>query len=80
MYCRKTERRIRMTRNEQKRKAQELIMDQLAKIAYGQPYDDFVRECFGDLSEQSLEEANALLSIQMDRVAKLFGYEKSWFY
>lgn len=69
-----------MTRTEQKKQAQELIMNQLAKIGYGQDYDDFVRDCFGDLSEHSLEEANALLSIQMDRIAKLFGYEKSWFY
>lgn len=68
-----------MTRAEQKQKAQELIMQHLSTIGYGQSYDDFVRECFGDLSEHSLSEADALLSIQMDRVAKLFGFDKAWF-
>ena len=62
-----------MNRKEQKQKAQNLIMEQLSKIGYGEDYD-----AYADLFD-SREEADACLSIQMDRVAKLFGFDRAWF-
>lgn len=63
-----------MTRKEQKQKAQALIMEQLAKIGYGDEYAEYSKLF------NSQEEADACMSIQMDRIAKLFGYTRSWFY
>lgn len=62
-----------MTRKEQKQKAQDLIMEHLSTIGYGEDYYEYA-----DLFD-SIEEADACLSIQMDRVAKLFGYDRAWF-
>lgn len=62
-----------MTKTAAKRKAQDLILDQLAKIGYGDEYEEFKAE-IGDH-----EEAEAILKSQMDRVAKMFGYAEAWF-
>ena len=62
-----------MTRTEAKRRAQDLIMEQLACIGYGDRYEQFCN----DLGQ---EEADRVMKAQMDRVAKLMGYEEAWFY
>lgn len=62
-----------MTKKEKKQKAQELIMDQIAIIGYGDRYNEFVKQI------GSQEEADKLLMDQMDRVAKLFGFNGAWF-
>lgn len=62
-----------MTKKEKKLKAQDLIMDQLAKIGYGDEYSDY-QEFWGDP-----EEAENILKEQMDRVAKMFGFKEAWF-
>lgn len=63
-----------MTAKEKKVKAQDLIMKQIANIGYGSDYEEFVK-LIG-----SQEEADKVMKTQMDRVAKLFGYESAWFY
>ena len=62
-----------MTKKEKKRKAQDLIMEQIAKIGYGDDYEAFKEE-IGDP-----DEAERILKEQMDRVAKMFGYDQAWF-
>lgn len=62
-----------MTKAMKKVKAQDLIMEQLAKIGYGDDYSDY-QELWGDP-----EEATKILKEQMDRVAKLFGFKEAWF-
>lgn len=62
-----------MTKTAAKRKAQDLILEQLAKIGYGDEYEEFVKEV-GDP-----DEAVEILKSQMDRVAKMFGYAQAWF-
>ena len=62
-----------MTKTEAKRKAQDLIMDQIAKIGYGEEYEEF-KAAVGDD-----DEAEAILKSQMDRVAKMFGFTDAWF-
>lgn len=62
-----------MTKTAAKRKAQDLILAQLAKIGYGDEYEEFVEEV-GDP-----DEAVEILKSQMDRVAKMFGYAQAWF-
>lgn len=62
-----------MTNTEKKQKAQDLIMQQISIIGYGESYNDFVKE-IGDE-----EEADKILKQQMDRVAKMFGYKEAWF-
>lgn len=60
-------------REEQKRVkmlAQDLIMKQMGRICYGNDYQDSVKEGL------TLE----VLKHEMDRVAKLFNFEESWFY
>ena len=54
-----------------KQAAQDLIMDQISIIGYGDRYEKFVKEIG--------EEADQILFKQMNRDAKLFGYEKAWF-
>ena len=61
-----------MTKTEAKRKAQDLILEQIAKIGYGDEYEAFKAEV-GD------KEAEEILKHQMDRVAKMFGYSQAWF-
>ena len=62
-----------MTEKEKKIKAQDLIMNQISIIGYGENFDNYVSE-IGDP-----EEANKILQKQMDRVAKLFGFKNAWF-
>lgn len=62
-----------MTKTEAKRKAQDLILEQIAKIGYGDEYEEFKAE-IGDP-----DEAEAILKSQMDRVARMFGYSQAWF-
>jgi hypothetical protein len=62
-----------MTAQVKKLKAQDLILNHLAIIGYGDKFDEFVKE-IGDE-----EEATKVLKKQMDRIAKMFGYSESWF-
>ena len=62
-----------MRKAEKKQKAQDLIMQQISIIGYGNNYEDFVKE----IGNQ--EEADKVLKEQMDRIAKIFGYTESWF-
>ena len=62
-----------MTKAEKKKIAQNLIMDQIAKIGYGDDYEEFRTEIGDD------EEAVTILKEQMDRVAKMFGFREAWF-
>ena len=50
-------------------------MAQIAKIGYGDDYEDFVNEVGGGDSDK----ADAILKSQMDRVAKMFGFSEAWF-
>lgn len=63
----------KMTAKEKKEMAQDLIMNQISIIGYGTDFEEFVND-IGDL-----EEAQAILKKQMDRVANIFGFNKSWF-
>lgn len=62
-----------MTKKEMKMMAQDLIMRQISIIGYGDGYEEFVKEI------GSHEEAEKVLYQQMNRIAKIFGYEKAWF-
>lgn len=62
-----------MTKTEQKQKAQDLILQQISIIGYGDSYEEFVNE----IGNQ--EEADKILKAQMDRIAKIFGYQQAWF-
>lgn len=64
-----------MTKAQAKRKAQDLILEQLAKIGYGDEYEDFIQEVSPDNPDEAVE----ILKSQMDRVAKMFGYGEAWF-
>lgn len=60
-----------MTKTEQKKLAQDLIMHQISIIGYGDHYEEF-KKAVGD-------NADEILKGQMDRVAKIMGYKGSWF-
>lgn len=62
-----------MTKTAAKNKAQDLIMEQIAKIGYGDEYESFKAEVGNP------EEAEKILKSQMDRVARMFGYSQAWF-
>jgi len=62
-----------MTKTQKKRLAQDLIMEQIAIIGYGDRYKEFVEQI------GSSEEADKILMEQMDRVAKMFGFNSAWF-
>lgn len=64
----------KMTKTAAKIKAQDLIMEQIAKIGYDSGYETF-KEAVGDS-----DAAEAIMKEQMDRVAKMFGYKEAWFY
>lgn len=64
-----------MTKRQAKQKAQDLIMTQIAKIGYGDDYEDFVKE----VADGDHEKADAVLLEQMNRIAKMFGYNGAWF-
>jgi hypothetical protein len=60
-----------MTKTEQKKLAQDLIMNQIAIIGYGERYEEF--------KQQVGDDADAILKAQTDRVAKMFGFDEAWF-
>lgn len=60
-----------MTKTEKKQHAQDLIMDQIAIIGYGERYEAY-KAIVGD-------EADEILKSQMDRIAKIFSFKESWF-
>lgn len=62
-----------MTQKEKKQLAQDLIMQQISIIGYGENYEEFVKQI------GSQTEADKILKAQMDRVAKMFGFKESWF-
>lgn len=62
-----------MTKKEKKMLAQDLIMRQISIIGYGTDWEDFVNQI------GSQEEAEQIAIEQMNRVARLFGFECAWF-
>ena len=60
-----------MTKTEQKKLAQDLIMDQIAIIGYGDRYEEF--------KQKVGEDADEILKGQMDRIAKMFGFNEAWY-
>lgn len=54
-----------MTKTEQKRLAQDLI------IGYGDRFEEF--------KQQVGDDADEILKSQMDRVAKMFGFKEAWY-
>ncbi len=71
-----------MKKAEKKQLAKKLIMDQLAIIGYGERYDEFVRAIDDGTKykEDVLAEADEIIMEQMNRIAKLMGYNNAWFY
>lgn len=64
---------MKLTPKQLKQKAQDLLMEQIAKVGIGGDYDEFVKFC----GDEDL--AIVLLKKQMDRIAKMFGYKGAWF-
>ena len=62
-----------MTKKEQKQLAQDLIMRQISIIGYGDAYEEYLKT-IGDESE-----ANEIMMSQMNRIAKMFGFDHAWF-
>ena len=62
-----------MKAKEKKQAAQDLIMQQISIIGYGDSYREFVDQI------GSQEEADKVLMDQMNRVAKMFGFKAAWF-
>lgn len=62
------------TNKELKQKAQDLLMAQIAGVGYGSEYQDFIELCEGDAAL-----AYSIVKKQMDRIARMFGYEEAWF-
>ena len=62
-----------MTKKEKKYLAQDLLMRQIASVGYGEKYNEFVKKI------GSQTEADEILMEQMNRVAKIFGYDHAWF-
>ena len=56
-----------------KQLAQDLIMHHLSVVGYGTDYEEFVKNIGDD------KEADKILKQQMDRIAKLFGFNEAWF-
>ena len=70
MWC---EQEDKMTVKEKKQKAQNLILQQMSIIGYGESSEEFV-------SQIGIQfQADKILKQQMDRVAKMFGYDEAWF-
>jgi hypothetical protein len=63
-----------MKKQDQKKLAQDLIMNQIANIGYGSDYAEYVKQI------GSQEEADKIMFEQMNRVAKIFGFNEAWFY
>lgn len=62
-----------MNKTEKKKLAQELIMLQLSIIGYGDKYAEYTEKI------GSQEEADKIMLEQMDRIAKMFGFDGAWF-
>ena len=60
-----------MTKTEKKQKARALIMHHMSGIAYGAQYEQY-RDEIG-------EDAEKILYEQMERIAKVFGFDHAWF-
>lgn len=60
-----------MTKKEKKQKAQDLIMQQISIIGYGESFQEYLQEVGPD--------GEAILKEQMDRIAKIFGFKTAWF-
>ena len=63
----------KLTKTEKKKLAQDLIMKQLSIIGYGDNYAEYINE-IGDM-----DEADNIIMEQMNRVAKIMGYDRAWF-
>ena len=63
----------KMTKTEKKQLAQDLIMRQIAIIGYGDAYAEYVKQIGSE------SEADKIMMSQMNRIAKIFGYEHAWF-
>ena len=61
------------TKKKLKQQAREMLMQQIANIAYGDKYDEFISYC------GSIEKADEIMIKEMDRLAKQLGYESAWF-
>lgn len=62
-----------MTKTELKKRAQDMIMQHLSGIGYGDMFQDFV-DLVGDQ-----EEAEKIVIDQMNRIAKIMGYKAAWY-
>lgn len=62
-----------MTEKEKKQAAQDLIMQQISIITYGDDFAEYVNK-IGDH-----DEAVKILYKQMCRVGKIFGFNNAWF-
>ena len=62
-----------MTKKDEKLLAQDLIMHQISAIGYGGSYEEYVK------AVGSQAEADKVLMEQMNRIAKMFGFERAWF-
>lgn len=60
-----------MTQKEKKQKAQDLIMQQISIIGYGDSFQEYMNEVG--------EDGEKILKSQMDRIAKMFGFDGAWF-
>lgn len=60
-----------MTKKEKKQKAQDLIMQQISIIGYGENFEEYMQEVGPDGQD--------ILFEQMNRVAKIFGFKQAWF-
>jgi len=63
-----------MTKKEMRIKAQDIIMSQIAHCGYVLHESDYL-----DILEEDKELMQVELKKQMDRVAKLFGFDEAWF-
>ncbi len=64
---------MKVTKTEAKALAQDLIMYQISIIGNGSHYSEFVN------AVGSQTEADKILMEQMNRVAKLYGFDRAWF-
>lgn len=63
----------KLSKKEKKMLAQDLIMRQLAIIGYGDAYQNFINKVGSEA------EADEIMMSQMNRVAKIMGYDRAWF-
>ncbi len=55
-------------KREEREKAQDFVLNHLAIIGYGESW------------EKLTDEETKNIKVLMDRIARQYGYEKSWFY